>query len=59
MDYHLVGLAAWAAAPLGQDALKDPVRELADRAEEIVLYEDYQLKTRTVGQLATATLASG
>jgi hypothetical protein len=58
-DYHLMGLAAWAAAPLGQDVLKDAVRHLADRAEEIVLYEDDQLKTRTVGQLARATLTSG
>ncbi|MEJ2158317.1 MAG: hypothetical protein P8X96_23570 [Desulfobacteraceae bacterium] len=59
MDYHLMGLAAWAAAPLRRDDLKDPVRQLADRTEEIVLYEDYQLKIRTVGQLAKETLALG
>jgi hypothetical protein len=58
-DPHLMGLAAWAAAPLNHGGVGDAVRLLVDRTEQIVLYEDHQLKTRTVGQLAKETLALG
>ena len=55
-DHHLVGLAAWTAAPLMQEALRDAVRPLVDRKQELVLYENHRLSIRTVGRLAKAAL---
>ncbi len=55
-DYHLAGLAAWAAAPLETRDFSGALHLLVDRTEKILLYEEQELKTRTVGQLARQAL---
>jgi hypothetical protein len=55
-DPYLMGLAAWAAAPLKGSGLEDALQSLVSRTEEISLYENRQLQTRTVGQLARQAL---
>ena len=55
-DACLQGLAAWAAAPLASSVLIDDLTAIVGNTDTISLYEDQKLKTRTVGQLATAAL---
>jgi hypothetical protein len=56
-DPHLQGLAAWAAAPLGERTLETPLRALLHHRQEIPLYVDHELKNPSVGRLARAALA--
>jgi hypothetical protein len=51
-DACLQGLAAWAAAPLGNMALQDHLKGLIDSHDEIILYENHVLTIQTVGRLA-------
>ncbi len=53
---YLQGLAAWAAEPLQSIALVDHLTSLIGHTDTIVLYENQQLKTLTVGHLAHAAL---
>lgn len=55
-DHHLQGLAAWAAAPLEERALNDHLRALLNHTEQIFIYMDHMLKTRTVARLAENAL---
>ena len=55
-DHYLQGLAAWAAAPLGDSTLKTPLRALLHHSEEIPLYINQELKNQSVGRLARAAL---
>jgi len=55
-DPYLQGVAAWAAEPLDSGTLIDQLTPLMGNAHTIDLYENQQLKTRTVGQLVHAAL---
>ncbi len=56
-DPYLQGLAAWAAAPLGDSALQNHLRSLIHHHEKITLYIDHELKTQSVSKLARGALA--
>jgi hypothetical protein len=56
-DPCLQGLAAWAAAPLGDSTLETPLRALLNHSKEIPLYINHELKNQSIGRLARAALA--
>jgi hypothetical protein len=51
-DPQLQGLAAWAAAPLGDRTLEEALNTLVGSRKEITLYVAHEFKTHSIGGLA-------
>ena len=57
-DPHLRGLATWAAGYIKNALLLDAISALVEDFSQIVIFEDYKLKTCTLSQLAQHTLSN-
>jgi hypothetical protein len=56
-DPSLQGLAAWAGAPLGAHVLRPHLEALVSSTEQVTIYFDDELTSRSIGQLARNALS--